>query len=341
MMVLSYILAAFAYLFPKQILESTIRKSYPTRQSEIKFYSFFSGRVALFRLASSVPVAEKRVLLPRYLCNVVYKAFVSAGYNVQYYDVDEYFEPHVSSIKDLYFRHQFTVLVLAPLYGADGGVSWFVSDEGQRWRRTSNVHLVLDLCQDFSRVKRLSNLPGTDISIVTSYNDKSFPGVMGSGVWTDVDLAKLPKPTLSDSFRVLTTAFHKIAPRRILKKRLRPHEVTSTDFSAKYEFSRCVSFPYDFDHFSATKAQLALGFVGVLLLSFWNKRRNKAIISQHIVPVMFEYSRTSPFVVSRVTHPGLHRRKQPYALPYDLGSSIRPNLVIRHNKGFQDKGENE
>ncbi len=286
---------------------------------------FFSGRVALASIAALPRFSRRVALLPEYLCNVVPLAFERSGWSVHGYAVDERFEPDAPAIAARAAELGADLLLLAPLYGADGGLAWWLGDEGRTARGRLGLALVLDLCQDAGALARLPAVLGGDWAALVSFNDKSFPGAMGALTWTDLDL---PPPLLPG----VGAALQMVA--RVLRRLLLPHR---PDDERGFEFSNASRFPYAFGTTGPTRLQMALGWVGLSWLPRWQDRRRAAVAAGLVRPVDLPHATAAPFVAVATGDPGRHRIKRPYATAHDAARSLRPHLVVRHNKGFDDE----
>lgn len=285
---------------------------------------FFSGRVALAALAALPRFTRRRALVPAYLCNVVALAFERQGFSVHGYDVDPRFEPDAEGLARQAAALGADVLVLAPLYGAEGGLRWWLGPAGRAARAAQGLALVLDLCQDAGRLQGLPET-GPDCAVLTSFNDKAFPGAMGAVAWSDLPLPEPPAPGWRAS--ALLNAW---VVRRLLGRRPVPQ-------AEGFDWSRAERFPYGFDTPGATRLQLALGARGLDALPRWQARRRAALQAGRVRALDLPHSATAPFVVAAEGDPGLHRAKRPYAKASDPLASLRPALVVRHNKGFEDR----
>ena len=293
-----------------------------------RFVAYFSGRVALDALAALPRFRRRVVLLPAYLCNVVAMAFTRQGWRVVGYEVDANFMPDEQALVRACAAECADLLLLAPLYGSEGGLAAWLAAPGRALRERLGVCLVLDLCQDAARLAPLTwrgDSLGTDWAVVTSFNDKSFPGVMGAALWTDLDLHEPPGPKTWHAMQLAARAGARLLPRRHAAE-------------AGFEHSAARRFPYAFDVAGASRLQLALGAIGLHCLPRWMARRRAAVARGELRPLALPYSDTAPFlVVVGDDDPGCHRAKRPYALVDDARRSLRAGLQVRHNKGFDDR----
>ncbi len=320
----SLLLGLLMQALPRATLEARLAPHGPRGAAGARCRPFFSGRVALAALAALPRFGRRVVLLPEYLCNVVPLAFERAGWRVEGFAVDERFEPDPRALAARAESSGADLLLLAPLYGADGGVGWWAGAEGRALRQRLGLTLVLDLCQDAARPALLGD-PGEQWAVLTSFNDKSFPGAMGAVLWTDLDLPPPPLPPARAALLIVLWVL-----RRLLRRE-------RAGVERGYEFSHAARFPWGFDTAGATRLQLALGAVGLARLPRWQARRQAAVAAGRVKPLPLPYAGSAPFVVAAAGDPGEHRSKRPYAMAHDAARSLCPLLQVRHNKGFDDR----
>lgn len=318
----SLLLGMLMLTLPRATLQERLAAFGPARAA---CRVYFSGRVALAAIAALPRFMRRRVLLPEYLCNVVPMAFERAGWCVHGYAVDDRFEPDSPALAARAAEVGADLLLLAPLYGADGGLSWWLGDDGRVARERLCLTLVLDICQDAGALARLPADLGHDWAALVSFNDKSFPGAMGALCWTDIDLPPPPPPGLAAALQMAA---------RVLRRLLLPRR---TGEESGFEFSYASRFPYAFGTLGATRLQLALGLVGLKRLPRLQALRRAAVQAGHVRPLDLPHAASAPFVVAAPGDPGRHRLKRPYATAHDAAQSLRPRLVVRHNKGFDDE----
>jgi hypothetical protein len=311
---------------PRRWLLARLRQSWPTAPAGARCVAWFSGRVALAQLARHPSFTRRVALLPAYLCNVVPMAFERAGWRVCTYAVDDRFVPDPQALRELAEKEGAELLLLAPLYGSEGGLAYWLGAQACAWRATAGVTLVLDLCQDAARLQQLPHPPARRWAAVLSFNDKSFPGVMGACLWTDLDLDSPPPPRWWRRLLLVGWALSKsLAGRR------------RNAGEEAFEHSRGERFPYAFDETGASALQLAFGLVGMARLPRWVAARRAAVERGDVRPLPLPFSAGAPFVVAAADDPARHRRKRPYATAHDPQASLLPQLVVVHNKGFDDR----
>ena len=158
------------------------------------FQPFFSGRSALVSLArelraytSSPPVA----LIPRYVCNIVPKAFSLAGYKIVSYGTDAVLEAEWDEVVKLIVDANSSVLVGASVFGSSALLLELKNPRKQAFLRNHGVQVVVDLAQDIRLRRRLPPGCGDFVHAVLSFNDKSFPGAMGGGILSERTVPRL------------------------------------------------------------------------------------------------------------------------------------------------------
>lgn len=304
---------------------------------------YFSGRVALFRIAQSLRRRSRLAILPEYICNVVHRAFLEAGFEVVTYKLDSLLEPEIEDIKNLVGNADSpAVLCLAPLLGADGGQTWIMSGEGRTWRTDHGVTLVLDCCQDISRLL-LQDFGGErDFAVVGSFNDKSFPGVMGAVAITDLADQSYRRATMAERAGICRLFLAKLARScgRFVKRLFSPpaggrspHRFGSP--SSRFEYSFCETFPYTLTHSAATRLQIGVGVAGRLFSGAYLGRKSRYLGRDLVDPLPTPHFNTSPYVLVP-SPPRRLKSKPPYAIHGEPAQSLRPALQACHFKGFWD-----
>ena len=302
---------------------------------------YFSGRVALFRLASAVKKqGGTRVVLPDYVCNVVHKAFLEAGLEIDTFPTSNTFEPDIDQIKlSIESSAEPAILCLAPIMGSEGGVEWVLSDEGRGWRARHRITLIIDMCQDFSRARSLAVHNDHASAVITSFNDKSFPGCMGAAVWGDLADCGFDRPGFSEEVKIFRFAIKRVlvSVARTLRYSLGlnvPVPLSST--RPQFDFSYCDAFPYDLHHGAATRLQVGVAAAGVICHGIYASRRKKISVCEAGNVIQTPFSASSPFILVNQFLDTRRRRKLPYALHFDPENSQRPDLKVQHRKGFDD-----
>lgn len=304
---------------------------------------YFSGRVAIFRIAETLRRRSRLAILPEYICNVVHRAFLEAGFEVATYRLDSLLEPDLDDIRNLVGHADGpTVLCLAPLLGADGGQTWIMSSEGRQWRVDHGVSLVLDCCQDISRLF-LEDFSGErDYAVVGSFNDKSFPGVMGAVAITDMADPGYRRATLVERAGIWWLLLAKLmrAAGRPVKRFLSPPasghgQRRFDDASGVFEYSFCTVFPFTLNHSGATKLQIGVGVAGRLFSGAYRGRKSRYLGQNMVDPLPTPHFNTSPYVLVP-SPPHRLKAKPPYAIHGAPARSLRPALQACHFKGFWD-----
>jgi hypothetical protein len=297
---------------------------------------YFSGRVAFFRSLVALKTKAHVLLLPDYICNVLHKAANKAGFDVVTYNTNSLHEPDVFHILDITkkIKKPF-ILCLAPILGADGGESWITSKKGRNWRSENKVILIFDACQDISRIESKKLLQENNILLISSFNDKSFPGLMGSVVVSDIDdpgylnFKSICDLKLIKLFCSRVYSYLKYSLSRLLL-------LYSNKSRGNFEFSHCNKYPYDFHHNCAMKIQISIAVAGLLLRGFYIARKKSYLKRGLIKPIRTPNWLTSPYAYPLKLKSSQLRKKRPYSLPEDSGKSLRPLSTMIHFKGFED-----
>lgn len=343
MMFLHYIKALIYSLFHSRAYIVSELKG-RIEKNDIVFTPYFSGRVAIKRIAENV--IKRRpysiVLVPRYICNVVPMALEDGGLRVVFYNTDEKFMPELENLLYLLDNNYVGLIVLCPLYGSNGGVSFLKNKRFRKKIRENNTIVLIDACQNmnliFETLKDEHNLPERLI-YVCSFNDKNTPGVMGGGILARCDLIQDDDPNdgESPSLMVLLFASRKITSfllhkmKTSLKTKFQSHEEKK-----RYEFTIGKKFPYQLEYFKPTKLQLSLALIGIKMVPFYKKRQQLFLKSHHGKYMNLPLVITSSNIVWTDERPPKGKKvKQPYALHCKPEKSERPELLIITNNGFE------
>ncbi len=335
MIYLQYIIGIILCLIPSKFIYNIFGSKYG-----VKPIFFFSGRVALYQLSLAVRETGKhRVLLPEYVCNVVYEAFHKAGYEILLFKLSSELEPDQHELENLIETYQGQcVLCLAPIMGAEGGLSWATSEKICYIRRKYSVTLFLDLCQSFTQVDLYKTKDLNDFAVICSCNDKSFGGLMGSAVWTDLNNVSYRQANVDERLLLIRLLIFKFLG-LLLKifRRLLSQSTRGSTMLEGFEYSYCQKFPYDFCHSGASKMQIAIGAAGILFLPIYLRRKIRDLerLGDHLIKTPYYIS--APYVLARDQFNSLSRKiKKPYALHGNPQKSLRPHAKAFHFKGFKD-----
>jgi hypothetical protein len=332
MVLLQYLCGLFLSVIPARFLERVF-SIYGLPKP--RFY--FSGRVAIYRLAQSLRKEASVVLLPDYICNVLYRSFTEAGFEILTYQTNNQFEPSLDEIRSLVSKaNRPTVLCLAPIMGAEGGEDWITSTKGREWRDLNKVSLIFDCCQDISRLFSSRFVSEKNFAIVSSFNDKSFPGIMGAVTITDIPDLQYRLATKSEKKKINRLLLCKIYS--YLRHRIASLTCESrAQLISGYDYSYCMDFPYTFRHSGATSTQVGIGVAGMFFRRLYMHRKLNYLKKKILEPVRTPYFLTSPFIMvdGEMQQPKL-KIKAPYGIHGRPKESLRPLLKVYHFKGFMD-----
>lgn len=331
MRVIQFCVGLILFAFPRRWLESF----FPSGKHR-RFY--FSGRVAIYRTALSLKETISRVVLPDYVCNVLCRAFVEAGIEITQYKTSELNEPDTNDIVRIIETCERPVLLcLAPIFGADGGERWVTKDGIRDWRKKNGVLLLFDACQDITRMRSSRLAQEINCIVVSSFNDKSFPGLMGSIAIGDIEDTNYSRPSTRECVRMLKLFLYRMAGsihahlRRAIRLRRSEGEQKTM-----YDHSFCADYPYDFGHSGATKLQVSIAAAGLLFRRHYIWRKKMYLRRNLVRPVKTPYWLTAPYLYAMDTSPMVMKAKRPYSVHADSKSSLRPNARALHFKGFED-----
>jgi hypothetical protein len=298
----------------------------------------FSGRVTIYKLAVELQRKYQcRVaLLPDYVCNVVYKALVDAGYECISYSTDSLLEAKKNEIIRLVEEHKGSVLIGASVYGSSGLLRLLQDKSFIRILKSNEVHTIVDIAQDITLRYHLPESAQNYIHGVVSFNNKSFPGILGGGVLSSVFQFK---PTLqlsmSQLFWLYKRAFfyyyhvylHRLNRSSISKQRL--------------DYSYCNTFPWFIIgcDFALPKISIIFALLGIMFEKKILQSKYKFISLNLHKPTCYANSATYLMISSnfiRNANVLMRKRKNPYAVDWSPQFSLRSDEVVVHNKGYFD-----
>jgi len=316
---------------------------------DLSFYPEVSGRVALYRLALAIRESGKTgiALVPDYICNVVHVALEKAGFQWHPYQTDKLLEPDSSEIESLLSSKKGGLLLVASIFGS----SAFLENLNEKRIRDlfllNDIHVIVDLCQDISLIKKVPSGYGKNLSVIVSFNDKSFLGTMGGGILSCLEIPKNErKMTTKQVVSLYKILLHKWCfcfwektvswIQYPLKKVDKMESVFPTPVTFEYSF--CRSFPYEIKPLVVSKLQVIMALAGIHTLHLrYMKRKRFARKYSNVIRTM--YFDSSPYLLIDGSLHGVQLKrkvKTSYALHHDPERSLHEDFKIIHNKGFCD-----
>lgn len=335
-----YVVAIFLSIFlSRNRLRNMLAKYID--ENEYKTSIQFSGRVAIFNVASSL--LEKKVkiaLVPRYICNVVPMAIERSGLDVVFYETNDKFEPNREELINNIKSYRNCALVICPLYGATGGASLLLDKNFVSVLSVSNVTVVIDGCQNFLFIKKLMNtLNDLDLSIffVGSFNNKNVPGLMGGFISAKEEHLSMLISQYSHAklVNMLVFGFRKYAP-NIIRAAIRTLRRKRKDQCGnRYEYSSAKSFPYEIINYRPLRIQIAIAWLGLRMLHHYHEEQRRFIsaMARNIL-ILPETGSSSHLIWRGGALPNATRTKKTYACYKDLNISPKPELIVIENNGF-------
>lgn len=338
MPICQYVLGILLAFLPYKVIVLLFQKALNIHNFLLPTRFYFSGRVALYRMALACKTENTIALLPDYICNVVHKAFQEAGVHICSYPTDKYFEPSIQAIQQHTKGQVPLILCLAPIMGAEGGLSWAFSPEGKNWRTQNNVTLFIDLSQGISRLKQLSHADlDQQIVLMASFNNKAFPSVMGAVVISNIDDPLLSAATDFEQLGIVKQLVKRIIkPIFSIGNKPADSYLVEQDYPSTFEYSYCQQFPYTFAHSGATKLQIAVATAGLWFSKYYQWCKQRYLQKGLITPQPTPFYLSAPYILAKSATAQL-KKKAPYA-SHDLPNySERPNTPSYHFKGFDDQ----
>jgi hypothetical protein len=334
MSALQFVMGIFLWLLPTKILQAIFVAN---KQPKPVFY--FSGRVALKKIGEHLSDHRNTIIIPEYICNVVGRAFLFSKYNIITYKCNENFELNLNEIKMLGSQKPGSILLLAPIAGAECGQAWITSEEGRNWRKENDLFLIFDFCQDFSRMYSDDFCGEVNFALLSSFNNKSFAGVMGAVIFSDAICVHPKKARFIDCqivWKALFFNFLSLFRFYLLHQYVKKNATNLVGSSLKvFDYSYCTDPLYSFNHEGIVKIQLSIGAVGKLMLGKYRKKKLSYIKQKLLIPLSSPYCLTSCFIRTK-SGGEVFKIKLPYALDGEPKKSLRPDANLIHFKGFKD-----
>jgi hypothetical protein len=331
-----------------------------TQELSVRNFDFtatFSGRVALLLIAREMrsSASGTTAAIPDYVCNIVPKALVEAGWRILEYSTDDHLEPDESDIDHLIEDEDVGLLVTASVFGSSALLDYLSRNDVREKILGNNVSCIVDLCQIIALRDKLPDGYGHRMAAILSFNDKSTPGLMGGGVlWTRPLTQNQIRMGLPNQLRLLGRLLLKLAyfgacflapssPPVTKKGRGLRGELQWMLASRQrrpLDYSYCASFPNELIPYMPSRLQLAFALAGLTTDSI---RRKKRLPSDSSTVLQTKYVGESPYFVIQSPHRVLNarfpgrRQKPSYAMEGSPNESKKPELLVVHNKGFCDR----
>lgn len=146
-----------------------------------RVYYASKGRYAILHILQSQGIFDGRVAVPAYICSSVSDTLISAGYEIEYYDIDMVdLNGSIESIQELLSSNHIDALIIASIYGNPANLS-----EIEHVCKENDIVMIDDAAQSFGAI--------LDNRYVGSFGDGGFfsfsPGKptnahRGSFFWT-------------------------------------------------------------------------------------------------------------------------------------------------------------
>lgn len=303
----------------------------------LQFTPKFSGRVAIHDIARQIRKhsSGSTAWIPDYICNVVPLALERAGFQLATYATDDFLEPDADQLVRIVTNPDCGLLLLSSIYGSSAGLDVLRSAAFRQRVQQHRVHILVDICQDITLRHLLPQDYGSHLSAALSFNHKSFPGAMGGGVLTAMELPDTAHRMGNAQARTLyqRLAQHTAGSwRRRLIWRQRPH---SCEVPAP-EYANCRQFPFEFTNYQLTRLQIIMALLGLRNLPRYYQRRRRRLERLGHVHPMKHRSGSPLLVLQRLDKSAVHRIKPPYARHGAPRQSLRATLTVVHNNGFDD-----
>ncbi len=341
-MFVHFIRAVFLAIFQsKQYLLKELRTYF--ENDKWAFSMQFSGRVAIKKITRSVSKEQmgSYALVPRYICNVVPMAVKEGGLEVIFYDTDNNFMPDQEQLSSLLEGYNIALLVICPLYGSDGGVSFLNEKSFIKYLNISMTTVLVDTCQNIEYMKELVSCKKWSYErtvYVCSFNNKNIPGVMGGGILSrhsDIYNYETDGQTYPP-FKIFIYGLYKyiLIPLKTILLGTRKKNLHSST-KVNFEFTVAKNFPYQLIDFQLSKLQIAFALLGIKKLPSYKKRQASFLKANKGRYLELPHVSTASHLIWIANKPPHGMQFKPsYALHDKKEISEKPELAIISNGGF-------
>ena len=316
---------------PKGSLEKWLARLLHVEGYDLQFFG--SGRSALYETALSIRSKSNTeiAMVPDYVCNVVHRAVSEAGWTIVCYPTDRHLEADWDAILERAGDADVGLVVTASVFGSSAMLEKIQESEAVEKIRASGAKFIFDIAQDIELRKCLPPSASDVVSAIVSFNSKSFPGCMGGGVFkgNTMVLREKRSPSSREGFSLFV---------RLIKSEFVNNLRRSRGDSKEFEYSFCRQFPFLIKSAPGiAKLQIVLAIWGINNLDRYHK--SKMDHQKNHLIVNTQFSETAAYLMLHDRDPGLQkrRRKATYAVDGNKDHSVRPELTIVHNKGFDDE----
>jgi hypothetical protein len=224
------------------------------------------------------------------------------------------------------------LLVGASVFGSSALLERLHDSDTAALLRGHGVHVLVDLAQDIRLTRYLPAAAHDIVWAILSFNNKSFPGVMGGGILGRAPVGVVRKELAPGQRRFL---YH-VLSMTILLRLVRYKKPT---LGTGYDFSHCTDFPYQIEGhvYEPIKLQYAMALIGMRSLRRFDKLKARVLRLDAHLPTRF--ASTAAYLVLKEPREELRDQeiKAPYALDAEPRRSLRPDQLVIHNKGFADR----
>jgi hypothetical protein len=342
------LLAAGLSLVPRPLLKRMVtRRLRRVYNATIKHIYFFkSGRSALTALFQAVLDGhpEAVVLLPDYICDVVYRAAHHADIEVWTYETDGFFQPNQRQLQHLIAERRVQAILFASIMGTqNNGQSLLDNIRATR----PELVVIFDECQNLITSSPL--VVDSRTAVVLSFNSKNLPGALGGALGFSCDFLDLSSPPawslrqLVHEIRIWGASAKQVG--RMFRRCVAPQSEGGQRYPhPRIEHSVC-SFHYRVDVQAIAKLSLGRALVGLWWIHQIETQREKnyhvfaSLIGSSIAGDVVDTDRPhlAPYLPVQLRNRAAFGRlpfKGPYAIAEDPTVTLRPNLYAIKNQGW-------
>lgn len=309
-----------------------------------QFYPTVSGRVAIYKAAQAFrrlnaeATGNNIALIPDYICNIVEIALNQAGYQCRSYPTDKFLEPDIERLMREIDHRPPALLLTASIFGSSGMLPALARADLRALLSRLKTNVIVDLCQDISLIDHLPDGYGDRLIAVVSFNNKSFRGMMGGGLLSRINIPAGRRMTLAEQLRLL----------REFRKYRRQQQQGGSASDTGFEHSQAAYFPFTIEDIRVSKWQILAALTGLADLRRLNDCRAKNLTkirgvlqtdnAKTAAYLMIDTESESEIDTANRDNP-ICRRKASYAIHQQPQRSLRPDLRIIQNSGYEGCGQ--
>ncbi|HOS82953.1 MAG TPA: hypothetical protein PK445_09540 [Methanolinea sp.] len=312
---------------------------------EYDIYLVSSARSAIFCFFNSIKNKKSVVLIPNYVCNVIYKAIEETGVSqIVLYDVTDNLLPNLQDLKNKNDIFRPDIILFAPIFGAYS--KEFINIMKITSEFSNRPKIFLDFAQDFD-----APIPKfVDIGVST-FNKKTINGFFGGILIIkkkdySISTINLEHNSIKDELQYL-----KLLISMFISSIIDKRNKNNFSFNDNYDYSYCKYFPYTINNFSISIVSILYNLLA--LSKFYSHRKirtknfyyiNQALNNiEDMKIIIHERTKFSPFIPIIIKNKKALKKlkifadknkiliKNPYSKPNNKDESFKNYLFALEN----------